>query len=96
MCHVEICRQIETHSCHIGGTLYRFKVRTAVERAAAVTLPAHAVLEVEAFKDDGNGVSVARLRVTAPTLELARIPSLLTRALEHWLLVTTETAGSIH
>ena len=97
MCTIEICRRIESHSCRIGGETYRFRIRPAADRPGAAPTPAtHAVLEVEAFRGDGHEKSVARMRITAPALELPRIPSLLTKALEQWLLATAAHAGSVH
>ena len=97
MSSIELRRQIESHTCRIAGERYTFKVRPAAERASAPsTPPCHTVLHVEAFRVDDEEYAVARMRITAPTPELQRIPSLLTKALEQWFLATAVPAGLVH
>jgi hypothetical protein len=89
MCDVEVCRQIENHYCRIGTETYKFKVRQLMLRpGVAPTSAPQATLEVEAFRADYKDVAVARMRITASTPQFPRVPSLLTEALEHWLLAT--------
>ena len=96
MSTVDIRTQIERHSCRIAGVTYTFKV--AADRAHGADrqeAPGYAVLHVHAFRQDGE-CAVARMRITAPTGELHRLPSLLTRAMEQWLFSTVTPAGTIH
>ena len=93
---VDVRTQIERHSCRIAGVTYTFKV--AADRAHGADrqeAPGYAVLHVHAFRQDGE-CAVARMRITAPTGELHRLPSLLTRAMEQWLFSTVKPAGTIH
>ena len=96
MSRVELCQRIESHICRIAGERYTFRVRATSERPTEATPPNHTVLHVEAFRVDGEHYAVARMRITAPTPELRRIPSLLTKALEQWFLATAVPTGLVH
>jgi hypothetical protein len=52
--------------------------------------PGHTALQVGVFRRNASGQALAAtMRVTAPFHELERVPTLLTRALEEWLVGTT-------
>lgn len=89
-----ICAQIEGHSCCIHGEIYMFEVHSA---SIAADRPDHTVLQIAAFRLTASGQALAAtVRVTAPVHELERVPTLLTRALEEWLLGTTIPATRVH
>jgi len=91
MSTVELCSRIDSHSCCILGETYTFRLQhAAMERDSRPAPPGHTVLHIEARSEMG-GHSVARMRITASTEQLARIPTLLTRALEHWLVAVSST-----
>jgi hypothetical protein len=95
MSTVELCSQIESHSCCILGETYTFRLQpAAMERDTRPAPPGHTVLHIEARSEIG-GYSVARMRITASTQQLERIPTLLTKALEHWLAAVS-SAQTVH
>jgi hypothetical protein len=89
-----ICAQIESHSCRIQGETFMFEVHSA---SIVADRPGHTVLQIAAFRRTASGQAlVATVRVTAPFDELERVPTLLTRALEEWLLGTPPPVTRVH
>ena len=74
------CTASETHT---------FSVTAKVLPGTPPAAPRQAVLHVEALRRAGCEHSVARIRITAPIRELARIPILVTKALDESLLTPT-------
>ena len=95
MSTADICRQINAHVCCIDGTTYSFEVHSITMLAGS---RGHAVLEVGASRRNAAGppALTSCLRVTAPVDDLHRVPSLLTRALQHWLFASAPTGPSVH
>ena len=98
MTREEICAQIENHACSIAGVTYRFRVARA-----AVVIPnhdpaeAHAILEVQALAGEmPRALVAAQLRVNAPIASVENLPTLLKRAMEHWLAVTSARSVAVH
>lgn len=86
--------RIESHSCCVRGETYVFEVQSA---SVPADQPGHALLHIAAFRQTGSGLALAAtLRVTAPFHEFERVPTLLTRAFEEWLLVTASPATRVH
>jgi hypothetical protein len=89
-----ICARIENQSCCIHGETYMFEVHSA---SIVADQPGHTVLQIAAFRRTASGQALAAtVRVTAPFHELERVPTLLTRALEEWLLGTTTPVTRVH
>ena len=89
-----ICSQIDSRSCHIYGETFLFEVQSASIVPGA---PGHAVLQIAAFRGTSSGAELAAtVRVTATIDELDRVPTLLTKALEEWLLRTAAPLTRVH
>lgn len=89
-----VCPQIERHSCSIHGESFMFEVHSA---SIVADLPGHAVLQIAVFRRTAAGQTpAATVRVTAPFHELERVPALLPRVLEEWLLRTTTPLARVH
>ena len=94
MSTVEICRQGENHSCHIDGVTYTFHVHSAAMLPGSDGL---AVLQIGGYCHKASGPTlIARLRITAGFPELERVPALLTKALEAWLVAPTLAPAPVH
>jgi hypothetical protein len=90
----DVCARIESHSCCIRGETYVFEVQSA---SIAADKPGHAVLHIAAYRQTASGLALtATVRVTAPFPEFERVPTLLTRAFEEWLLGTTTPGTRVH
>ena len=86
--------QIERHSCSIDDETFMFEVRSA---SIVTDRPGHTVLQIAVFRRTASGPALAAtMRVTAPFQELERVPTLLTRALEEWLLRTNTSSARVH
>ena len=86
--------QIDGHSCRIHGETFLFEVQSASMVAGR---PGQAVLQIAAFRRTASGPALAAtVRVTAAFHELERVPALLTRALEEWLLRTAAPLTRVH
>ena len=86
--------QIERQSCSIDDETFMFEVRSA---SIVTDRPGHTVLQIAVFRRTASGPALAAImRVTAPLHELERVPTLLTRALEEWLLRTNTPPGRVH
>ena len=93
MSTVDICREIESLSCCIDGVTYTFEVQSA---AMLPDRPGEAVLQIAAVVEKPLGPAVtARIRVTATLDNLQRVPTLLTKVLEQWVVGGTPT-GPVH
>ena len=91
---VEISRQVENHSCHIDGVTYTFAVHSAAMLPCSNGL---ALLQVGGYRHDVAGATlIARMRITAALPELERVPALLTKALEAWLVAPTLAPAPVH
>jgi hypothetical protein len=89
MAHTEdICPEIERSSCRVLGETFTFEVQSA---SIPADRPDHTILEIAVFRRTLSGPApAAMVRVTAPLGERDRIPALLLKALEEWLLSTTD------
>jgi hypothetical protein len=86
--------QIERTSCRIHGETFTFEVHSA---SIVADRPDHAVLQIAVFRRTASGQApAATVRVTAALHELERVPTLLGRALEDWLLQTTTPLTRVH
>ena len=86
--------QIERHSCSIDDETFMFEVRSA---SIVTDRPGHTVLQIAVLRRTASGPALAAtMRVTAPFHELQRVPTLLRRALEEWLLRTNTPSGRVH
>ena len=93
MSTVEICRQVENHSCHIDGVTYTFHVHSAAVLPGSY---GRAVLQIGGYRHDPAGANlIARMRITAALPQLERVPALLTKALEEWLVAPTAAAEPV-
>lgn len=87
-----LCSQLESQCCRIHGETFLFEVRSA-----SIVAGRQAVLQVAAFRRTALGPALAAtVRVTAPLHELERVPALLTKALEEWLLRTAVPLTGVH
>jgi len=92
---VDICREreIESLSCCIDGVTYTFEVQSA---AMLPGTPSEAVLQIGALARNQLGPALAaRIRVTATLENLQRVPTLLKKVLEQWLVAGTPTGRSL-
>ena len=86
--------QLDGHSCRILGETFLFEVRSA---SIVAGRPGQAVLEVVAFRRTAFGPELAAtVRVDAPLRDLERVPALLTKALEEWLVCTAIPVTRVH
>lgn len=89
-----VCSQIDGQSCRIHGETFLLEVQSA---SIVAGQPGHTVLHIAAFRPTASGPALAaRVRVTAPFDELARVPTLLTSALEEWLRRTAAPLTGVH
>ena len=89
-----VCSQIDTRSCHLHGETFLFEVDSV---SIVADRPGHTVLQIAVFRRTASGPALAAtMRVTAPFQELERVPTLLTRALEEWLLRTNTSSARVH
>ena len=89
-----ICSRIDTHSCRLHGETFLFEVHSA---SIVADRPGHTVLQIAVFRQTASGPALAAtIRVTAAFHELERVPALLPRALEEWLLRTAAPLTRVH
>jgi hypothetical protein len=89
-----VCSQIDGQSCRIHGETFLLEVHSA---SIVPGEPGHSVLQIAAFRRTASGPALAaRVRVIAPFDELERVPTLLTGALEEWLLRTAAPLTGVH
>ena len=86
---VDLCTLVERLANCTASETHTFSVTAKVLPGTPPAAPRHAVLHVEAVRRAGCGHSVARIRITAPIRELARIPLLITKALDESRLTPT-------
>ena len=90
----DICPEIDRSSWHLHGETFVFEVQSA---CMVPDRPDHAALEIAVFRRTVSGPAhTATVRVTSPLRELDRVPTLLTSALEEWLLRTTTALARVH
>ena len=94
MSTVEICRQVESHSCCIDGVIHTFEVHSAAISPGSY---GRAVLQIGGYRHTASGPTlIARIRITAALPELERLPALLTKVLEEWLVAPTLRTDPVH
>ncbi len=90
MSTAEICRQVESHSCCIDGVTHTFEVYSASMVPGSY---GRAVLHIGGYRHAASGATlIARMRISAALPELERVPALLTKALEEWLVAPSVRA----